>query len=128
LRIGHEELPFKRFAPDAAWDYRMTGAFFLFESFKEDVCADRVPVAAYAATVRRTVIDFAAKLVHAGGQDHPQSDRGNLESPPIRGFAATARVSIIVHLNYGAYPSAKNFIQNSSWERCARTCMLGYTY
>jgi len=66
--FGHEELPFKRFAPNAAWYYLMAVAFFLFESFKEDVCADVVPVAAYATTIRRTVIDFAAKLVHTGGK------------------------------------------------------------
>lgn len=66
--FGHEELPFKRFAPNAAWYYLMVVAFFLFESFKEDVCAGVVPVAAYATTVRRIVIDFAAKLVHTGGK------------------------------------------------------------
>jgi hypothetical protein len=66
--FGHEELPFKRFAPNAAYYYLMAVAFFLFECFKEDVCAGVIPVAAYAATVRRTVIDFAAKLVHTGGK------------------------------------------------------------
>ena len=66
--FGHEELPFKRFAPNTVWYYLMAVAFFLFESFKEDVCADVVPVTAYATRVRRTVIDFAAKLVHTGGK------------------------------------------------------------
>jgi len=66
--FGHEELPFKRFAPNAAWYYLMAVAFFLLESFKEDVCADVVPVTAYATRIRRTVIDFAAKLVHTGGK------------------------------------------------------------
>lgn len=66
--FGHEELPFKRFAPNAAWYYLMAVAFFLFESFKEDVCAGVVPVTAYATRVRRTIIDFAAKLVHTGGK------------------------------------------------------------
>ncbi len=66
--FGHEELPFKRFAPNAAYYYLMEVAFFLFECFKEDVCAGVVPVTAYAATVRRTVIDCAAKLVHTGGK------------------------------------------------------------
>jgi len=66
--FGHEELPFKRFAPNVAWYYLMVVAFFLFESFKEDVCADVVPVTAYATRVRRTVIDFSAKLVHTGGK------------------------------------------------------------
>lgn len=66
--FGHEALPFKRFAANAAWYYLMAVAFVLFESFKEDVCAGVVPVTAYATRVRRTVIDFAAKLVHTGGK------------------------------------------------------------
>lgn len=64
--FGHEELPFKRFAPNAAYYYLMAVAFFLFESFKEDVCIGVVPVTAYATTVRRNVIDFAAKLARTG--------------------------------------------------------------
>ena len=66
--FGHEELPFHRFAPNAAWYYLMTVGFFLFESFKEDVCAGVVPVASYATRVRRTIIDCAAKLVRTGGK------------------------------------------------------------
>jgi len=60
--FGHEELPFKKFAPNAAYYYCMVLAFFLFESFKEDVCSDIIPLAAYATTVRRKLIDFAAKI------------------------------------------------------------------
>jgi len=66
--FGHEELPFKQFAPNAAYYYLMAVSFFLFECFKEDVCSGVVPVSAYATRVRRTVIDFAAKLVHTGGK------------------------------------------------------------
>jgi len=66
--FGSEELPFKRFAPNAAYYYLMAVAFFLFECFKEDVCAGVVPISAYATTVRRTVIDCAAKLVRTGGK------------------------------------------------------------
>jgi hypothetical protein len=66
--FGHEELPFLRFAPNAAWYYLMAVGFFLFECFKEDVCAGVVPVTAYATRVRRTVIDCAAKLVRTGGK------------------------------------------------------------
>jgi hypothetical protein len=45
----------------------MLVAFFLYETFKEDVCSPVVEVSAYATTVRRKVIDIAAKLVqHAG--------------------------------------------------------------
>jgi len=66
--FGHEELPFKRFAPNAAYYYTMALAFFLFETFKEDVCSAVVPVTAYATTVRRKVIDIAAKIVRKAGK------------------------------------------------------------
>jgi hypothetical protein len=65
--FGFEELPFLRFAPNAALYYTMVVAFFLFECFKEDVCGEVIPVEAYATTVRRRLIDVAAKIVrHAG--------------------------------------------------------------
>jgi len=60
--FGHEELPFKKFVPNAAYYYCMVLAFFLFESFKEDVCSEIIPLAAYATTVRRKLIDCAAKI------------------------------------------------------------------
>ena len=66
--FGHEELPFKRFAPNAAYYYTMALAFFLFETFKEDVLAEVVPVVSYATTVRRRVIDIAAKIVKTSGK------------------------------------------------------------
>ena len=66
--FGHEELPFKRFAPNAAYYSMMVLAFFLFEAFKEDVCSGIVHVAAYATTVRRTLIDIAAKIVATSGK------------------------------------------------------------
>jgi len=66
--FGHEELPFKRFAQNAAYYAMMVLAFFLFETFKEDVCSTIVHVAAYATTVRRTLIDVAAKIVATSGR------------------------------------------------------------
>jgi hypothetical protein len=66
--FGHEELPFERFAPNAAYYYIMVLAFFLYECFKEDVCAGVVPVACYATTFRRKVIDIAAKIVRTSGK------------------------------------------------------------
>jgi hypothetical protein len=66
--FGHEKLPFKRFAPNAAYYAMMALAFFLFEAFKEDVCAGVIPVTAYATTVRRKLIDVAAKIVATGGR------------------------------------------------------------
>jgi hypothetical protein len=65
--FGFEELPFLRFAPNAALYYTMVVAFVLFEAYKEDVCRQVVPVEAYATTVRRRLLDVAAKIVrHAG--------------------------------------------------------------
>lgn len=66
--FGHEELPFKKFAPNAAYYYTMALAFFLFETFKEDVCSEVAPVTAYATTIRRTIIDIAAKIVKTSGK------------------------------------------------------------
>ena len=66
--FGFEELPFLRFAPNAALYYTMLVAFFLFECFKEDVCGEVIPVAAYATTLRRRLIDVAAKIVRHAGQ------------------------------------------------------------
>jgi len=61
--FGFEQLPFKRFAPNSAFYYCMLISFFLFESFKEDVLGAVIPLTAYATTVRRLAVDFAAKIV-----------------------------------------------------------------
>ncbi len=63
-----EELPFLRFQPNAAYYYMMLVSFFLYESFKEDVCAPVVPVMSYPTRLRRELIDFAAKIVRSGGR------------------------------------------------------------
>ena len=66
--FGHEQLPFKRFNPNAAWYYTMLLRHFLCEAFKEDVCAPAIPLGAYATTVRRQLIDIAGKIVTYGGK------------------------------------------------------------
>jgi hypothetical protein len=66
--FGHEELPFKRFAPNAAYYYTMLLAFFLYETFKKDVCSEVLPVVSYATTFRRRIIDIAAKIVRTSGK------------------------------------------------------------
>jgi hypothetical protein len=66
--FGFEELPFKRFPANSALYYCMVIAFFLFETFKEDVLAEVMPIGSYAATVRRKALDFAAKIVSKGRQ------------------------------------------------------------
>lgn len=66
--FGFQELPFKRFAPNAALYYFMVLAFFLFESFKEDVLVDVIPVSSRPTTIRRKFIDIASKIVRTGGK------------------------------------------------------------
>jgi hypothetical protein len=66
--FGSENLPFKRFAYNTAFYYTMVLALFLFESFKEDVCSEVVPITSYPTAVRRRVIDIAAKVVRTGGR------------------------------------------------------------
>ncbi len=77
--FGCKELPFKKFAPNAAYYYTMVLDFFLFELFKEDVCSEIIPLVAYAATVRRKLIDCAAKIVKNVRQDYSQGHFGNME-------------------------------------------------
>lgn len=66
--FGFEELPFKRFSPNMAFFYCMLISFFLFETFKEDVLKEVIPVVSYATTVRRKVLDIAAKIIKTGGE------------------------------------------------------------
>ncbi len=61
--FGFEELPFKRFAANSAVYYCMLISFFLFETYKEDVLKEVIPIGSYATTVRRKVLDFAAKVI-----------------------------------------------------------------
>lgn len=66
--FGHEQLPFKRFSPNAAWYYMMLLGHFLMETFKQDVCVPVVSVGAYANTIRRRLIDIAGKIVSHSGR------------------------------------------------------------
>lgn len=66
--FGFEELPFKRFAPNSAVYYCMLISFFLFETYKEDVLEEVMPIGSYATTVRRKALDFAAKIIGTGRQ------------------------------------------------------------
>jgi hypothetical protein len=61
--MGFEELPFLRFGANNAVYYCMLITFFLSETFKEDVLRDVISVKSYATTVRRKVLDIAAKVV-----------------------------------------------------------------
>jgi hypothetical protein len=66
--FAFEELPFKRFPPNTAFYYTMLLSFFLYECFKEDTCDEIVFQGTYATTLRRKVIDLAAKIVSSGGR------------------------------------------------------------
>jgi hypothetical protein len=64
--FGSEQLPFKRFAANRAYYYLMVVSFFLFETFKEDNLKGILPMTSYATTIRRKLVDFAAKVVCTG--------------------------------------------------------------
>ena len=65
--FAHEQLPFKKFAPNVAWYYLMLIGNNLFEAFKEDVSEPVIALTVYADTFRRQFLDTAGKLVrHAG--------------------------------------------------------------
>jgi hypothetical protein len=64
--LAFEQFPFKRFGANMALYYCMVIAFFLFETFKEDVLEEVIPITSYASTVRRNIIDIACKIVKTG--------------------------------------------------------------
>jgi hypothetical protein len=65
--FGFEQLPFHRFVANAAFYYVMMLSFVLFELFKQRVCCPVIDTRAYASSLRRRLIDQAAKIVrHAG--------------------------------------------------------------
>jgi hypothetical protein len=65
--FASETLPFQSFPANSAFYHTMLVAFFLYETFKEDVAAPVVPVTSYPTRVRRTLVDFAGKIVRSGG-------------------------------------------------------------
>ena len=65
--FAFEALPFKRFAPNAAFYYTLVVAHFMYECFKEDACGAILPKVSYANTLRRKLIDLAAKIVKTSG-------------------------------------------------------------
>lgn len=66
--MGTEHLPFKRFGMNGAYYYIMVIAHFLTEAYRQDVAVDTLPQRCYPTTFRRTVIDFAAKIIKTGGR------------------------------------------------------------
>ena len=66
--FASQTLPFKRFPANAAFYYTMLVAFFLYESFKQDVGDPVVPLSCYTTTLRRRLLDVAGKIVRHAGQ------------------------------------------------------------
>ena len=94
--FGHEQLPFKRFAPNAAWYYMMLVGHFMLESFKEDVSAPVLSIGSYATTVRRRLIDIAGKIVSHSGETILKVSKACMESlrlPELLHRCRTARLS-----------------------------------
>lgn len=57
-----EQLPFKSFGKNRAYYFLLVITHFIFETYKQDVTADIIPVTAYPNSFRRIVIDFAVKI------------------------------------------------------------------
>ncbi len=68
--FGTEQLPFKRFAPNAAYYYLMVVGYVLFCCFQRDVLAETHSdlSQAYPEKVRRTLIDVAVKVIRRARQ------------------------------------------------------------
>lgn len=57
-----EQLPFKSFGMNRAYYFLLVIIHFIFETYKQDVTADVIPIKVYPNTFRRQLIDFAAKI------------------------------------------------------------------
>jgi len=57
-----EQLPFEKLGMNRAYYFILANTHFLYESFKEDISHDVVPIASYPNTFRRKMIDFVAKF------------------------------------------------------------------
>ena len=66
--FGTEHVPFKRFAFNVAYYYLMVIAFFLFETFKQDMDTPIIPVTWYPTTFRRQCLDIAGRIARTAGR------------------------------------------------------------
>ena len=89
--FASEQLPFKRFATNQAYYYLMLISFFLFESFKEDNLKDILPIHSYATTLRRKLIDLAAKVVRTGHEVILKVTQAAMDSLKLRILWRAAR-------------------------------------
>ena len=65
---GKETLPFEKMGMNRGYYYFMLMAHVLYEAYKHDVTFDVCPKESYPSTFRRTMIDFAVKLISSGGR------------------------------------------------------------
>jgi hypothetical protein len=63
-----EQVPFKRFESNMFWYFMILISFALLENFKEAIACPLVDRHAYPTSVRRRVLDIAAKITHHGGR------------------------------------------------------------
>jgi hypothetical protein len=82
--FGFEQLPFKNFGSNAAFYYCMVIGFFLFETFKEDVLSEVISIKSYASTIRRKLVDFAAKIIKTGNEIILKISRAIMETYQIQ--------------------------------------------
>jgi len=66
--FGFEQMPFQSYGANSAFYYLMVIAFNVMGWYKQDVLVEMglVGKGSYATTIRRVVIDFAAKIVKTG--------------------------------------------------------------
>ena len=93
--FASQTLPFKRFAPNAAYYYTLLVAFFLYECFKEDVCQPVVPLGNSAELLSH---DLTPADRRCSGEDRPpcradplESNGGHLEAASDRPTLAKER-------------------------------------
>jgi hypothetical protein len=97
-----QELPFKRFAQNAAFYHTMLLAFLLYEAFKEDVCAPVLEPVVYPTTFRREIIDIAAKIVRHAGRviiKVPEAIWKHLRFEELRKRSAQPPLFVVLHGN-----------------------------
>ena len=93
-----EQLPFKRMGMNRAYYFLMVISHFIFETYKRDVTHEVISIKSYPNTIRRKIIDFAAKITSSAGYiilNVPRNIFDNLkindlwkkcQSPPIIQF------------------------------------------
>lgn len=77
--MGKEHLPFKNYGMNGAYYYFQAICHSLFECFRLDILPNLFPNRSYPNTIRRKVLDIAAKIVKTAGQTILKIQRSNWE-------------------------------------------------